>query len=152
MQLSVGVHHPSHGLGVGAHVRSGYVSIGPDQVLDAQGVPSCEPVQLAIRKQARVHLDSALGPSVGKVNQGGFPGHQRRQASHLIEVGLGMIADTSLVWTTGGVVLHPGAAENMYLAIVQAHGYLNQQFPPRPFQHLAQPIDYAQPVGGAIEK
>ena len=69
---------------------------GGDQVLDILGIPPGEPVELALRELSRVHLHPTLGPSVGKVNQGCFPGHQGRQATHLFEVGLKVVAGSPL--------------------------------------------------------
>src|SRR5262247_1188694 len=49
-----GVHDPRHRLGVGAHVRSRNVLLGPELVHQLGRVPPGDPLDLAPRKRARI--------------------------------------------------------------------------------------------------
>ena len=121
-------------------------------MLDILSVAPGHPVEFAGGKLPRIHLNSALGASIRQVDQSGLPSHERGQGPHLFEVGFRMVADPAFVGAAGGVMLHSGAAEHLYLAVIHSDRHLHQQFSPGPPQHLPQAIVQVQSVGGIVEK
>ena len=121
---AVGVHHPGHGLGVGADVGGGDVPVGAEDVVDDADEAPGQALQLRRRQRRGVDLDAALGPAEREVDQGRLPRHQRRQRPDLVEVGVGVVADAALVGPPGAVVLHPVAPGHDQLAVVQGQGDL----------------------------
>ena len=82
----VGVHHPGHGLLVGAEVGGGDVEIGADHEDDLGGVAAGEVLPLARRELARVAADAALGAAVGQAHERALPAHQHGERGHLAQV------------------------------------------------------------------
>ena len=77
----------------------------------------------------RVEGDASLGPAKGQVEQGALPGHQRRQRPHLVEVGVGVIAQATLERAPGPVVLDPIATKREHRAVVGVDGHLHVDLP-----------------------
>jgi hypothetical protein len=91
--VHVGVHHPHHGLGVGAHVRRGDVVVGADVVTQRVGEAAGDALELGLAVLAGVELDAALGAAEGDLHHGALPGHPGGERLDLVEVHLGVVAD-----------------------------------------------------------
>ena len=152
VELTVGVHHPGHRLSVGTQVRCGNITVGRQEVRDVQGVAASEPVQLPDAQAARVALNAALGASVGKLHQGRFPGHQRGQGPHLVQVRRGMIPHAPFVWPAGAVVLNPVPAEHLNSPIVHPNWDLYLKLAPGPPQHISEATGQIEPFGSPVKK
>ncbi len=107
----VRVHHPDHGLGVGAHVGRGDVVVGADVVAEGVGEAAGDALELAGRVLAGLELDAALGAAEGDVVQGALEGHPGGQRLDLVERHLLVVAHAALVGTEHVVVLDPVALE-----------------------------------------
>ena len=116
----VGVHHPGHGLLVGADVGGGDVVRGADQRADLAGVAAGHPLELGGAVTTRVDADAALGAAVGHVEQGALPRHPHREGAYLVEGDVGRVAKAALGRSAGEVVLHAVADEQLDLAAVAA--------------------------------
>ena len=72
MKLAVLVHHPCHGLGVGAHVGSGNISVWTQDVLDVLGIAAGNVVEFALAVFGGVNLNPTFGAPEWEVQQGGL--------------------------------------------------------------------------------
>jgi hypothetical protein len=124
----VGVHHPGHGLLVGAHVRRGHVLLRPDELHQLGGVAAGHALQLALRHLVRIADDAALGPAEGDVDHRALPGHPTGQRAHLVQRHIRRVAHTALGWPARRGVLHAVAGEDLDPPIVHAHRDVDDHF------------------------
>ena len=147
----VGVHHPGHDAGVGAHVGGGDVAVGADDRLEFGDEAAAQVLQFAVAQRGRVDDDAALGAAVGQVDDGALPGHPHGEGAHLVEGHGGGVADAALVRAAGVVVLHAVAREGAHAAVVHLDGEVHGELAARPAQRFPQAAVQAQDVRRRVE-
>ena len=152
VQLGVLVHDPRHHLRIGAGVGRGDVPqsarASPAILSTNSRVISCSSV--SVRSAGRT-VDSSLGAAERDASERGFPRHQRRQRSNLIEIDAFVVADAAFERPARFVVLHPIAREHVDTHITQPHGDLHLDLPVRGPDHRAQVLGDAEAVGRDVE-
>ena len=118
--VHVRVHHPHHGLRVGADVGRRDVPFGTDVRAQSVGEAARDAFDLGDGVLARVELDAALAAAEGDVVQRRLEAHPRGQGLHLVEIGLLVVAHAALVRAHDVVVLDAVALEELVLAVVHA--------------------------------
>ena len=103
------VHHPGHHLGIGADVGSRHVLVGADQREDLGRVTTGDPLELLRCVGAWVDRHPTLGSAEREVHECALERHAGGQRDDLITAHLGVIADATLCWASGRVVVHPPA-------------------------------------------
>ena len=137
VEFVVLVHDPGHHLGRGSHVGGWDVNVWADEVMQVIDEPPGDPLKLSGGERCRVDCDAPLRPTVGNIDHGRFPGHQRRQGSDLVEIDLRMVPQPSLHRAAGVVVLHPVADECGHLSGVELDRNLHLHLPLRGEQQAA---------------
>ena len=147
----IGVHHPGHGLFVGAHVRRHDIDLFADERDHFLGVTAGQPFQFGEGEFARVAGDAALGAAVGQAGQRAFPAHPHGQRRHLAEAHIRMITQAALGRAERQMMLHPVAGEDLRPAIVHVHGQGDGHGTFRVFEAGAFIVRDLQPVRHQIE-
>ncbi len=101
------VSKPCHHTMVGAHVGGGDVFVRSDDVVDLIDEGTGQFFELARRQLRRVHTDPAFGTAIRQVHHGGLPCHQTGQRPSLVQVDVGMVAETTLHRPAMIVMLDP---------------------------------------------
>ncbi len=125
--VGVGVHHPRHGLAVGADVGRGDVVLGADVLAERVGEAARDALQLGARDRVRIELDAALATAEGKAHQRRLPRHHRGERLHVVERDLRVEADAALERPEDVVVLDAVALEQAHLAAVHLHGEVDDE-------------------------
>ena len=120
--VHVGVHHPDHGLGVGAHVGGGDVILGADVGAEVVGEAAGDPLELRLRVVLGVDPDAALGAAEGDIEQCALVGHERGERLYLGQRHMVAVADAALVGPQDVVVLDAVAGEELDRAVIHADG------------------------------
>src|SRR5215472_7067184 len=115
---AVGVHDPRHRLLVGVDVGCGHVLFRADGIDDLGDVTARQRLELPARHDVGIADDPAFASAERDMGDGAFRGHPGGERRHLVERDAGMIANASLGWTEGDVVLHAVAGEDDDLAVV----------------------------------
>ena len=147
----VGVHHPGHGLLVGADVGRGDVVRGTDERHDLRGVAAGDPLEFGLRVVARIDDHSALGAAVGDVEQRAFPRHPHGQRADLVEVDVRAVAQAALGRPAGVVVLHPVAGDDLHAAVVAAQRDADGQLATRGGEQVVHALVVAEHLDGVGE-
>ena len=140
----VGVHHPGHGLLVGADVRRRDVLLRADDRQDLRDVAAGHPLQLVAGQRLGVDRDAALRPAVRHADQRALPGHPHRQRADLVEVGGRVEADAALGRAAGQVVLDPVAAQHLDVPVVVPQRDRDRDLAPRRAQQLVEAVVEAE--------
>ena len=147
----VGVHHPGHGLLVGAHVGCGNVLFRADELHQLGGVAAGHALQFALRHLVRVADDAALGSAEGDVDHGALPGHPTGQRADFVERDVGRVADSAFARAARDGVLHAVAGEDFDAAVVHHDRDVDDQFAGGLAQHLPHAFVEVQLVRGEVE-
>ena len=118
----VGVHHPGHGLLVGAEIGRGNVEVGADEQHDLRRIATGERFELVAGHGAGRAPHAAFGPAVGEAHERALPGHEHGERGHLAHVHVGVVAQAALGGAEGGVVMDAVAHEDFRPPVVHAHG------------------------------
>ena len=118
----VSVHHPGHGLFVGAHVGSHDVNLRADEGNHFLGVTAGEAFELGLAEVSGIAGDTAFGAAVGQTGEGAFPTHPHGEGSDLAEGDFRMVTETTLGRTEREVMLDAVAGENLGGAVVAMDG------------------------------
>jgi len=84
--VDVGVHHPHHGLSIGAHVGRGDVVVGPDVLAERMGEAAGDPHQLDVAVLLWINLDAALCATKRYVDERALERHPAGERLHFIDV------------------------------------------------------------------
>ena len=147
----VGVHHPGHGLLVGADVGRGDVVRGTDQRHDLRGVAPGDALELGLRVVARIDDHATLGAAVRDVEQRALPRHPHRQRADLVEVDVRAVAQPALCRPAGVVVLHPVAGDDLHAAVVAAQRDADRELATRGGEQVVHALVVAEHLDGVGE-
>ena len=103
------------------------------------------------RELQRIDGNAPFGAAVGKIDDGRFPGHQRRQRTDFVQIDLRMVAQAALHRPARIVVLHPVADERGQFAVVQLDGNFHLHFAARNQQQPPHVVGQIHLIGGPIE-
>jgi hypothetical protein len=106
--------------GTGPHVRGHDVAHRAQHLLEAVHEGARGALALAGRQFLGIEVDAALGPAEGQVDQGGLPGHPRRERPDAVQIDVGVVPRAALVGAAGAVVLHAVGGQDAQAAIVHA--------------------------------
>ena len=115
-----------------------------EEPADGADVRPREPLLLARGQLLRVAGDAALAAPERQVDDGGLPGHPRRQGAHGVDGLVGVPAQAALRRARAPVVLHPVAVEHLHRPVVHAHGEVHLQLALRPAQELVRRLVEAE--------
>ena len=80
----IGIHDPSHDLGVGANIWRGDIALRADKTADLGRITARHLFQLLQAQRFGVDNDATFGATVGQIHQRAFPGHPHRQGATLV--------------------------------------------------------------------
>jgi hypothetical protein len=149
--LGVLVHDPGHFLRARAHVGRGDVAVGPDDVVQFVDKLAGDPLEFAPAERERIDGDASFGAAVGQIDHGRFPGHQRCQRAHFVEIDLRMKPQPPLHRPPRIVVLHAVADERSQLAVVHLDRDLDLHLALGHQQQAAHIVAEVHVIGGPIE-
>mmetsp|Transcript_3025 Transcript_3025/g.8244 ORF Transcript_3025/g.8244 Transcript_3025/m.8244 type:complete len:427 (+) Transcript_3025:791-2071(+) len=132
------VKKPRHLSRSGVHVGRRDVLIRADDFLDGHHQLARELFHLALAHALWVDRDAALGAAKRDVHDGSLPGHEGRQAAHVVDVNLWVEAQPAFERPAAVVMLHPERVEDLDLAVVQLHHQLDADFALRHDQEALQ--------------
>src|SRR5579864_1148274 len=124
----VGVHHPCHGLLVGAHVRRGNIFFRANEFDQLGGVAASDLFEFSLGEFARIADDAAFGATERNVDDSTLPGHPTGEGADFVEIHVRRIADAALGRAAGDGMLHAKAGEDLNAAVVHANGDVNDKF------------------------
>ena len=88
MKLGVLIKNPSHGLSVGAHIRSRHIGVNTDEIMDLLSEDTCKPLELAQAQVTRVASDPTFSSTVRNVSDSCLPSHELSQCVDFIRINL----------------------------------------------------------------
>ncbi len=124
----VGVHDPSHGLLVGAHIGRGNILFRADELDEFGGVAASHALELALGHFFGVADDAAFGAAEGDVNDSTLPGHPGSECADFVEGDVRGIADAAFGRAAGDGVLDAVAGKDLDGAVVHADGDVDNEF------------------------
>ena len=111
MILVVLIHDPRHHAMVGSHVGRRNIRVRADHLMDLVDEFPRDPLQLVHAEFRDIDRNASFCPAVRDIHHGRLPRHERRQAPHLVQIDLRMVAHSTLHRAPRPIVLHPVADE-----------------------------------------
>ncbi len=116
-----GVHDPTHGFGVGVHVRRRNVGVRTDDRHNVHRVSTSEAADLFLFQLRDVDLNASFCSAERDVDHGAFPRHPHGKCLDLIQGYVLVIADAAFARTAGTAVLNTIAGKHLDTAVVHNH-------------------------------
>src|SRR5271166_6161447 len=116
----VGVHHPGHGLLVGADIRRWNIALGAQPIRKFGGVAPGEALEFTAGHFARVANDATFGAAKRDVYHRAFPGHPGGERAYFINADIRGKTNSTLTGPPYGGVQHAIPGENFELSAVHA--------------------------------